>query len=116
MIMHRALLGVFLMCLHLSAEARPETNPFVVPPLEGLRQADGASAGSQLELRAVLTGGKNALANINGDIVSVGEKYRVYTLMEVTETTAVLKGPAGRLIINLKSRTAAPTDREPDNE
>ncbi len=42
-------------------------------------------------LQAVLASGANSVANIDGTLLRIGDKYKGYTLISVSETTAVIR-------------------------
>ncbi len=68
-------------------------NPFDRPALLMQTQAlaDDSRLDEAMQLRGVLVGGARSLANVDGKILAVGETIGEYTLIQVSETSAVLR-------------------------
>ena len=69
------------------AESPDRSNPFADPGA-GLETGDAASAAHStgFQLKAVMPSGALPLANIDGEILAVGETYKGYLLAEVHDT------------------------------
>ncbi|GEM_PF-3201073 len=86
-------------------------NPFQQPATPAELPAPRAPAGGggmrigddwQPELRAVLQAGDASLANVDGQVLAVGERIRGYRLIQVGERSAVLARGARRLELSLE--------------
>ena len=98
----------------LSGDISPQIsrNPFTPPVSLNAppNQTPGASLNTMqteahsLALRAILVGGGNSLANINGVILSRGESIDGYTLMAINEFEVVLARDGQRVTLSLVSK------------
>lgn len=82
-------------------------NPFQRPALPTPTAAHGArmmgpGGADGLELRATLIGPEHAMADVNGIILSVGEKVEGFRLLEVGERQAVLERDGTRVVVSLE--------------
>jgi hypothetical protein len=98
-----------------SAEAQPveagvpRKNPFDRPrgivALAASRPA-AAAVPPDLELRATLTGADRAMANIDGEILSLGDNYLDYRVAAIAESRVVLTKNGERLVLELRPDAA----------
>lgn len=67
-------------------------NPFKRPMLEGRAAAgvNGNALGGELVLQATLAAGDSSLANINGQLLHIGDEVSGYQLREINEGSVVL--------------------------
>lgn len=106
--------GVTLLLPHpVSANEPPwlSANPFSRPSSEvtvanraRIAGIDGAIP--PLDLKATLVGGENALANVGGTVLRVGEETQGYRLVEVYEDRAVFVRQGKALIVYVKPNLA----------
>ena len=71
--------------------AQERTNPFLRPAGQLEADANGGVPAPELELRAVAPSDKAPLANINGEVLGVGEFYGSYELLAVRSDGVALK-------------------------
>ncbi|MGJ9419149.1 hypothetical protein ACHAC9_15505 [Massilia sp. CMS3.1] len=89
------------------AQARLLRDPFARPALPAPAVAAEPEVPQVLpELRAVMVGPSRALANINGQILAVGEWFGDYQLIKVEErgVTLTKRGVKSVLVLNEASR------------
>ena len=78
-----ALLATLLVA---GAIAEERSNPFSNPEEEvATSDSDGDSSSSAFVLRAVMPSGAVPLANIDGEILAVGETYQGFELAEISD-------------------------------
>jgi hypothetical protein len=82
------------LALGTAALAQPLRDPFARPPLPPIAvtaaPAEAAQPGLALQLRAVMVAPGRSLANINGQILAVGEWFGDYQLIKVEERAVTL--------------------------
>lgn len=93
------------------ADVPLQRNPFVAPkaseqPLAAFAAPRAPAASEpepepEFELRAVLSAGGSSLANIDGDIVGVGQKIDGYRLVAISEHRVVLQGRGRRIVLDV---------------
>ena len=71
--------------------AQTRSNPFSNPHMESGEDSTGRSGGTGFVLKAVMPSEHMALANIDGEILAVGETYEGYRIVEVTEEAVRLE-------------------------
>jgi hypothetical protein len=98
---------IVLALASLAAQAQPLRDPFA-RPAPPLRVAAPEPEAPQLapQLRAVMVAPGRALANINGQILAVGEWFGDYQLIKVEERGVTLskRGVKSVLVLNEASR------------
>jgi hypothetical protein len=104
---HAAML--LLALASLAAQAQPLRDPFArpAPPVRAaVPEAEAEAAQLAPQLRAVLVAPGRALANINGQILAVGEWFGDYQLIKVEERGVTLskRGVKSVLELNEASR------------
>jgi hypothetical protein len=85
-------------------------NPFTRPVHvsdSNLTQSSATDA-EMFELRATLAAGINSLANINGEIVALGDVFNGYRLIEVGEGSAVFARNGVRYPLSISKNGAEP--------
>lgn len=70
----------------------------------------------RLELRATMVGSDSAMANINGEILSVWQTYEGYRVIAIREGRVVLSKDGERLELNIYERQRGVTEGRDDNE
>ena len=91
----------------LAAQAQPLRDPFTRPaPPPQVAAPEPEAPQSAPQLRAVMVTPGRALANINGQILAVGEWFGDYQLIKVEERGVTLKkrGVTSVLVLNEASR------------
>jgi hypothetical protein len=93
----------------LAAQAQPLRDPFArpAPPVRAaVPEAEPEQAQLAPQLRAVMVAPGRALANLNGQILAVGEWFGDYQLIEVEErgVTLVKRGVKSVLVLSEASR------------
>lgn len=82
------------LALATGAMAQPLRDPFARPATPAIVPAEAATEPAQpelvLQLRAVMVGPGRSLANINGQILAVGEWFGDYQLIKVDERAVML--------------------------
>ena len=90
----------------LAAQAQPLRDPFArpAPPVQAAAEPEVPQSAPQL--RAVMVSPGRALANINGQILAVGEWFGDYQLIKVEERGVTLsqRGVKSVLVLNEASR------------
>lgn len=83
--------------------ANPFSRPAYTVDLEVAPSLAPFPARIELELRATMTSvsGDAALANINGQILTTGQEYNGYRVLEISEGRAVLRRDGERLVLNI---------------
>ena len=107
-----AVIGVAFACAAMSEQADIplQRNPFAAP--EELQQPVALAAprrGAQPEaepepqfgLRAVLSAGNDSLANIDGEILAVGEKIGGYRVAAIREHEVILTRGSKRIVLSV---------------
>lgn len=84
-------------------------NPFIVPDYVGDVNGNSSSniSESNLEIRAVLLGGKNSLVNVNGTILAVGQDINGYELKSVDENHVVFIKRGNEIVLDVSKNSAA---------
>ena len=70
----------------------------------------------RLELRATMVGSDSAMANINGQILSVWQTYEGYRVIAIREGRVVLSKDGERLELNIYERQRGVTEGRENNE
>lgn len=84
-------------------------NPFAKPASVELivgESSAGSPATSNLELKGLLQAGDESMANINGQLVSLGEGLNGYTLVSVGDGLAKLRRGEQEVTLTLSSEDA----------
>jgi hypothetical protein len=100
-----------LLSLPSLAVAQARYNPFAGNPLPAAGTSSparstgtaGTTIVTNMRLKAVLPMGNPAMANIDGEIVAVGEKVNGYVLRSVGEQGVTLESRGRRFQLNFKS-------------
>ena len=77
-----------------------QANPFAQPVIEKIPEPKPEQVkkpARQLELRGTMTAGEDSLANVDGEIVAIGEEFEGYRLVSVKDGEAVFSKD-GKLI------------------
>ena len=101
--MRNGLIILFLACsAHVWSEER--TNPFANPNMTEIREGGEANplAPPELKLKAVLPSASNALANINGKLMRLGDTYQGYVLTHVTTESVTLTKNDQSILLELR--------------
>lgn len=85
-------------------------DPFVriqkaVPQVAG-RNPKPTAAAPTLRLRALLVAGKNSVANLDGQLLNLGQSYRGYQLLSVEDTRAQFLVGGSKVWIALRKDSA----------
>ena len=106
--------AAFALALGSDALAQPLRDPFARPPTPRVAAlatlaapaAEEAPPEPVLQLRAVMVAPGRSLANINGQILAVGERFGDYQLIKVDErgVTLARRGVTSVLALNEASR------------
>lgn len=56
----------------------------------------------RLELRSILQAGDESMVNLNGEILTIGDTYRGYKLVEVNKQSAVLEKNGRKIRVTLQ--------------
>ena len=105
--------AAFALALGSAALAQPLRDPFARPPMPPVATlappappAEEAPPEPVLQLRAVVVAPGRSLANINGQILAVGERFGDYQLIKVDErgVTLARRGVTSVLALNEASR------------
>jgi hypothetical protein len=107
--MKRLAIGLLVLVLELvaAAHAQAPRDPFARPAGRALRGAAPAPAETQAEpdvrpqLRAIMYAPGRSLANINGQILAVGEWYGDYQLIKVQERSVTLARRGVKSVLGL---------------
>ena len=119
--MRMALATALALCLPGAAWAQAERllhDPFARPALSELRKPQpllvpGTEQAAALapapapwnpELTAVMVAGRQSIANLDGEMVGIGEKIHGYVLVEVREDEVVLVKDKKRLVVPMRGR------------
>lgn len=96
-------IGVLTLLLSLPLTARERSNPFAQPSylVASTSRESGSSATPELKLKAVMPGAKG-LANIDGQVMRIGDVYEGFELISVNQLGARLR--RGEQILNLELR------------
>ena len=88
------------------AESPLRHNPFQKPNLDLVRTEtpNNASVSWTGELRGVISGGKEALINVDGEILMVGDEHQGFRLIDVRERTAVFEKNGKRMLLSLDQK------------
>ena len=70
----------------------------------------------RLELRATMVGTGSAMANINGEILSVWQTYEGYRVIAIREGRVVLSKDGARLELNIYDRQQGVSENRDNNE
>ena len=100
-----------LLSLPLLVPAQARYNPFAGNPLPAAGASSsarstgtgGSTVVTHMRLKAVIPMGNPAMANIDGEIVAVGEKVNGYVLRSVGEQGVTLESRGRRFQLNFKS-------------
>lgn len=84
--------------------ANPFSRPDFVLTLGEARGVNAAVESAGLELRATLLAGREALANISGEILAVGQFYQSYRVAYIAEGRVVLAREGERVTLELVER------------
>ena len=100
---------ILLALASLAVQAQPLRDPFArpAPPLRAaVAEAEPDAPQRAPQLRAVMVAPGRALANINGQILAVGEWFGDYQLIKVEErgVTLIKRGVKSVLVLNEASR------------
>ena len=93
MFKHSTYLIIALISSSAEVSSRERTNPFSQPDTDFFIASNtgGTIAPVELKLKAVMPAKENALANINGQLLRVGESINGFILVAVTHTGVQLK-------------------------
>jgi len=79
-----------------------DINPFA-RPVDAIHTDHTGDAPQELQLRAVMPAMRGALANINGQVLAIGDAYLNYTLLAVHDRSVALGHGDQRLELQLQS-------------
>lgn len=80
------LVSLALLCLNIPASGNGDRiNPFVRPLKNHVEATLSSGSAPELELRAVVSAGKVPLANINGKVLAVGERYLDFQITHIAK-------------------------------
>ena len=83
-------------------------NPFNQPGLilqHGVETTNGALPEWSGVLHAVLVSGSNSLANIEGDLLAIGDLYQGFRLIGVEEDAAIFSKGGQRFVVRMASES-----------
>jgi hypothetical protein len=92
------LAGMLLQVICYASDAEPtmlQTNPFLRPTLEVINSGSSNSTVNKapvgsMRLRGIMRANSNSVANIDGEIISIGQQIQGYTLITVQQRHIVL--------------------------
>ena len=88
-----------------SAWSTERINPFANPNFVASPTPSGpAGVPAELTLRAVMPSASNSLANINGQLLRIGDDYHGYVLTDVTAQHVTLRKNDQNLVLELRPR------------
>lgn len=98
--------GLSLTAVSADTAQADRVNPFAKPASVELTfsaNPTGTSTPSNLELRGLLEAGEESMANINGQLMSLGEAHNGYTLVTVGDGLATLRKGDQEVTLTLSS-------------
>jgi hypothetical protein len=87
-----------------------QTNPFISPLREKINAgnrnhtADETPVGS-MRLRGIMRANSNSVANIDGEIISIGQQIQGYTLISVQQRYIVLDRDGKQITLSIDNET-----------
>ena len=78
-----------------------EQPAFLKPPVHTERKISHVTK-PRLELRSILQAGDESMVNLNGQILTIGDTYRGYKLVEVNKQSAVLEKNGSKIRVTLR--------------
>ena len=96
-------------------QANPFDRPNFIMNLGEAAFAEVVEQRAELTLRATMVTSNGALANINGELVSVGAQIEGYRVARITEGRAVLRSGADELVLDVyQSQRASQLENDSD--
>ena len=97
----------------LPAMANDRINPFANPGFVSLQpNASGPTVPAELTLKAVMPADEQSLANINGQLLKLGDDYFGYVLTDVTSSHVKLRKNEQDLILELRPQRKDPREKQ----
>lgn len=87
-----------------------QTNPFLRPILEEVNSGNGNSTENKtpvgsMRLRGIMRANSNSVANIDGEIISIGQQIQGYTLISVSQRHIVLDRNGTQVTLSIDNET-----------
>jgi len=87
-----------------------QTNPFLRPILEGTNSGNSNSKVNKtpvgsMRLRGIMRANSNSVANIDGEIISIGQQIQGYTLISVQQRHIVLDRSGTQVTLSIDNET-----------
>lgn len=89
-----------------------QNNPFLRPGHENINSENSNSTSNKkpvgsMQLRGIMRANSNSVANIDGEIISIGQQIQGYTLISIQQRHIVLERSGTKITLSIDNETVS---------